>query len=123
MNNIIRRALTLTGATAGAVALFTGTASAHYCYRTDVPAGSKAAKSEAWATKAETAAAFAGFLPPGPCADRIVAHINALPANTLFMGPGLLAGGAVHQGKGPGGVGHLFADAMAFPECAFLFEE
>jgi hypothetical protein len=123
MNRTIRRAVTLVGATVGVFALSTGTAMAHYCYRTDVPANSQMRNGGAWMTQEEALEGFASFLPPGPCADRILAHIDGLPENTLFMGPGLLAGGAVRNGHGPEGVGHVFEDAQAFPECDFLFEE
>jgi hypothetical protein len=110
------------GAATGIIALSTTSAFAHYCYRTDVPEGSKAANGTAWHTQEEAIAMFGGFLPPGECRDSILGHIAGLPEGTLIMGPGLLAGGAIPQGKGPDGVGHIFQDAMAFPECAFLFE-
>lgn len=123
MNRTIRRAVTVVGASVGMLALSTGTAFAHYCYRTDVPAGSNMANGGAWMTKTEALEVFPGFLSQlGPCGDRILAHMATLPDNTLFMGPGLLAGGAVPQGKGPDGVGHLIEDAQAFPECAGVFE-
>jgi hypothetical protein len=110
------------GAATGIIALSTTSAFAHYCYRTDVPEGSKAANGTAWHTKAEAMEMFAQLPFPAECTDRIVAHIASLPDGTLIMGPGLLAGGAIPQGKGPDGMGHLAVDAMAFPECAFLAE-
>lgn len=123
MNSTIRRALTVAAAGVSIFTLSTGTAFAHYCYRTDVPANSQMRNGGAWATQDEMVASFAEVPFPEDCKARIIAHIESLPENTLFLGPGLLAGGAVTQGKGPAGVGHLFADAMAFPECAVLFEE
>lgn len=118
----IRRAATVVGATVGIVALSAGSAFAHYCYRTDVPEGAKMANGQAWHTQEEAIEMFSG-LPFGPeCVGSIVAHIEGLPEGTLIMGPGLLAGGAVPQGKGPDGVGHIFEDARNFPDCAFLFE-
>ncbi len=124
MKPTIRRGLTLIGTTVGVLALSTGTAMAHYCYRTDVPLNSKMSNGTAWNTKAATLAEFANadFLPPD-CKEVMLEHIAGLPDNTLFMGPGLLAGGAVQGGKAPQGVGHLFEDARAFPECAELFQE
>ncbi|MGH3386138.1 MAG: hypothetical protein ACRDO1_16295 [Nocardioidaceae bacterium] len=122
MNRTIRRAITVVGATVGVFALSTGTAMAHYCYRTDVPEKSNMRNGGAWMTQEEALEGFAGFLPPGDCATRVLAHIEALPENTLFMGPGLLAAGAVQNGQAPDGFGHVFEDAMAFPECAFLFQ-
>jgi hypothetical protein len=54
----------------------------------------------------------------------VIAHIEDLgEQGALFMGPGLLAGGAIHKGQGPEHMGHLSTDAMNFPACAFLFEE
>ena len=123
MNSTMRRVMTVIGGTAGVIALSGGTAFAHYCYRTDVPEGSKMAKGSAWHTQDEMIEAFGGFPLPDDCKARIIAHIDGLPDGTLFMGPGLLAGGAIPQGKGPEGVGHLFQDAMAFPECAPIFAE
>ena len=122
MNGLVRRSLTVVGATAGLIALSSGTAFAHYCYRTDVPENSKMAQGAAWATKAEMTEALPHFGLPDECAARLIEHIGTLPDNTLFMGPGLLAGGAVPQGRGPDGMGHLAHDAMAFDECAVLFE-
>lgn len=120
MSKTIRRAATVLGATAGIVALSTSSAFAHYCYRTDVPEGSKAANGQAWATKAEMTEML-GFL-PSECYERVADHIAAMPADTLFMGPGLLAAGAVRNGQAPDGVGHLFEDARDFEECAVLFQ-
>ena len=123
MHRGLRRAATVVGATAGVIALSTTSAFAHYCYRTDVPEGSKMANGTAWHTKAEAMEMFAGFLPPDECGASILGYMEALPDNTLFMGPGLLAAGAVRNGNAPDGIGHLFEDARAFPECAYLFAE
>lgn len=123
MNSTIRRAGTVVGAAMGVFALTTGSAMAHYCYRTDAPEKANTSKGMAWSTQEEAIQMFAGFLPDGACEDRIVAHIAAMPEGTLFMGPGLLAAGAVRNGNAPEGMGHLFQDAMEFEECAFLFEE
>lgn len=114
--------MTVVGAAVSIFTLSTGTAFAHYCYRTDVPENSSMRSGAAWATQEETLASFAQIPLPEPCKTRVLAHIESLPEDTLFMGPGLLAGGAVRQGQGPEGVGHLFEDARAFPECAVLFE-
>lgn len=123
MNRHIRRALTVAGSAVGAVALFTGTAAAHYCYNF-APAGTQRADSTAWATAEETADEVARFLPPGDCLAAAQAHILELGENgALFMGPGLLAGGAVPKGKGPASVGHLIADLQTIDACASLFEE
>ena len=119
-----RRALTTAVGAVGALALLTGTAAAHYCYDSTVPTGSKAATGKAWSTAEETAAAFRTFLPPGECTDAIVARVLELgEEGALFMGPGLLAAGAVRRGESPSGMGHLFADARAYPACAPLFED
>lgn len=123
MNRTIRRAATVTAAMAGGLALLTGTAAAHYCYTLQGTGGSKA-NGDAWATADQTAAELAQFLPAGPCLDALTAHVHALgEQGALFMGPGLLAGGAKPKGKGPDHVGHLIQDAMAMPACAFLFAE
>lgn len=123
MSRAIRRTLTIAGSTAGALALFTGTAAAHYCY-SFAPEGTQRADSTAWSTAQETADALATFLPPGDCLAAAQAHVLELgEEGALFMGPGLLAGGAVRQGKGPDSVGHLFVDLQSIDACAFLFEE
>lgn len=123
MNRTIRRAATVTTAMGGALALLTGTAAAHYCYTLQGTDGSKS-NGQAWSTAEETAEAVAGFLPDGPCEDAVVAHILELgEQGALFMGSGLLAGGAIPKGQGPEHVGHLIQDAMAIPACAFLFAE
>lgn len=109
--------------TAGLFAASGGAAFAHYCYRTDVPKSSNMSNGGVWMTQEDAAVAFAGFLPPGDCADRVVDHIESLPEGTLFMGPGLLAAGAVRNGHAPDGFGHIFEDARDFEECAFLFEQ
>lgn len=123
MNSTMRRTMTLIGATAGVIALSSGTAFAHYCYRTDVPEGSKMVKGSAWMTQEEMLAGFQQVPLPEPCKTRVLGLIQALPDDTLFMGPGLLAGGAVPKGHGPDGMGHLAVDAAAYPECAFLAGE
>lgn len=119
MNRVLRRALTVTGAMGGTLVLLTGTASAHFCYRTDVPAKSKMAQGESWHTKAETLAFYgaAEWLPSQECKDAVLAFIDGLPSNTLFMGPGLLAGGAVEQDRGPEGFGHLIDAAPIQAAC------
>ena len=124
MNRTIRRAGTVAAATVGVVALSSGTAMAHYCYRTDVPESSKMSNGKAWHTKAETLAEWSTlpFL-VGECRTLTLAHIGSLPEDTLFMGPGLLAGGAVQKGQGPDGVGHLVNYVLAQPECGYLLDE
>ena len=124
MNRTIRRAGTVAAATAGVFALGTGTAMAHYCYRTDVPEKSKMANGQPWMTQEETLAEWSTlpFL-QGECRTLVLAHIASLPEDTLFMGPGLLAGGAVAKGQGPEGVGHLIDYIFELEECAYLFQE
>jgi hypothetical protein len=122
MDRRLRRALTVTGSAVGALALFTGTASAHYCYTLKGTDGSKA-NGQAWATAAQTAAELETFLPPGECRTQLIAHVNALgQQGALFLGPGLLAGGAARKGQLPDSMEHLIEDAMAIDACAFLFE-
>ena len=100
--------------TAGLFATSGGAAFAHYCYRTDVPESSNMVKGGAWSTKAETTELLLGFLPPA-CVEAVMAP---LPEDTLFMGPGLLAAGAVRNGNAPEGIGHLIEDAQSIPDCA-----
>ena len=136
MNRTLRRVLTTAGATTGALALFTGTAAAHYCYM-DAPAKSQAAKSKAWATLDDPE--YQGFLAEvggaigmlrdletelgDDCADALQGVLDAAEANAgaLYMGPGLLAGGAVRQGKGPAHIGHL--PFHAIPEACWALLE
>lgn len=124
MHRTTRRAWTIAGGAIASFALFTGSAAAHYCYTFKAPDG-KRTGSTAWATAEETAAFFATapFL-EDDCRTVLVAHITELgEAGAVFMGPGLLAAGAVRGGRAPDGFGHLFEDARAFPECAELFAE
>jgi hypothetical protein len=94
---------------AAAVAVFALAASpalAHFCSKSgwSEAALAHAGGSQAWLTADE----WLGFLgeveaageicPAG--ADNLRAQIASRPANTLFMGPGLLAGGTLKNGKG-----------------------
>lgn len=104
-----KRSGRLAAALSAAVAVFALAASpalAHFCSKSgwSESALTHAAGSNAWLTKAE----WLGFLaeveaageicPAG--ADNLRAQIDSRPADTLFMGPGLLAGGTLNNGKG-----------------------
>ena len=76
MNSTLRRIATTTGATAGALALLTGTALAHDCYL-GTPAA-KAPKSDAWHTFViRDAVVDFGFFEPG-CPEQLDAGDAAL---------------------------------------------
>jgi hypothetical protein len=104
-----KRSGRLAAALIAAVAVFALAASpalAHFCSKSgwSESALAHAAGSNAWLTADE----WLGFLqqmeaaseicPAG--ADNLRAQIGSRPADTLFMGPGLLAGGTLHNGKG-----------------------
>ena len=92
---------------------------AHFCYREfNSEAAAHAAKSESWITAEEWLVfleEFRGELPP-LCADAIEDELTSPESeNRLYMGPGLLAGGTLKNGKGntPDKVGYL----LALPAC------
>ena len=99
MNRTLRRVLTTAGATTGALALFTGTAAAHYCYQ-DAPAKSQGVNGNAWVTPAEWAEHIQYFGVSPECGAALEGYVLSLPDGTRLMGPGLLAGGTLHNGKG-----------------------
>ena len=112
-------------ATAMAVFAIAATpAFAHFCSKTgwSDAALAHAAKSGSWLTAAEwnsfvDEAVGAGEICPAG-ADNLKAQIAAYPSNTLFMGPGLLAGGTLKNGKDntPAQFNYLNFDA-AFSLC------
>jgi hypothetical protein len=87
-------------------ALAASPALAHFCSKSgwSEAALEHAAKSKAWMTADEWLGFVAGLEAKGEIcpdgADDLRAQIASRPANTLFMGPGLLAGGTLHNGKG-----------------------
>lgn len=104
-NRRIRRMVAGGAITAAAVITSAGPAFAHFCMKTDFnpTAAAHAGASEAWLTAAE----WREFLPfievgcPG-ITGTIGPILTAAEASgtTLFMGPGLLAGGTLKNGKG-----------------------
>ena len=122
-----RRTRRLGAVLAAAVATFALAASpafAHFCSKSgwSDAALAHAAKSGSWLTAAEwngfiDEAVGAGEICPAGAAN-LKAQIAAYPSNTLFMGPGLLAGGTLKNGKGntPSQFNHLDFEA-AFGLC------
>jgi hypothetical protein len=100
-----RRAAVLVAAMIAALALAAAPAYAHFCSKTgwSDKALQHAAGSKAWLTADEwiafidSAAGAEEICPAG--ADALKAQVLSQPANTLFMGPGLLAGGTLKNGK------------------------
>ena len=128
MKGTTRRLGAVLAAAVAVLALAASPAFAHFCSKSgwSDSAFAHAANSNAWASPAE----MKGFLaeweaspdPEKPCAaafDNLEAQIDSRPANTLFMGPGLLAGGTLHNGKGntPAHFDHLDFEE-AFSACA-----
>lgn len=76
---------------------------AHFCFKTgwNENAAASAAGSQAWLTAAEwlefAKSPEVGLCPAG--VEIATAYFEAQPATTLFMGPGLLAGGTLKNGK------------------------
>lgn len=101
----IRRMVAGAAVATVAVMMSAGPALAHFCYKTNFnpTAAEHAAKSEAWITADE----WRAFLPfieahcPGITAaiEPILAEAET-SGTTLFMGPALLAGGTLKNGKG-----------------------
>ena len=98
---------------------------AHFCFKTgwSDAALAHAAGSQAWLTAAEWNEFVDFAVDEGEIctagADVLRNQIAANPAETLYMGPGLLAGGTLKNGKGntPGHFGYLDFEA-AFGACA-----
>jgi hypothetical protein len=129
---LLRRSIVAVGAAALALTLTAGPAFAHFCYREfKTQQAMSAARSEAWLTaedwleflpfvRAELEAEFgAGGT---ACADEIEDFLQGTiddGAHRLFLGPGLLAGGTLMNGKGntPDHIGYL----VTLPACATIF--
>ena len=98
--------LAVTAAVVVAFAFTAAPAFAHFCSKSgwSDAALANAPKSQAWLTAAEwnsfiDSAVGEGEICPAGAAD-LKGQIASRPANTLFMGPGLLAGGTLKNGKG-----------------------
>ena len=99
-----RKAIAGVGLAAGLLVASAGPAFAHFCYRIDFNemAASRAGGSNAWLT-AEEWEAFLPFIAE-ECPEAvplIQAVLDSADEHTLFMGPGLLAGGTLGKGNTP----------------------
>jgi hypothetical protein len=114
----------LAAALAAGVAALTlaAPAYAHFCFKTgwSPAAAAAAAGSNAWLTGAEWTAFIEEAVEAEEIcqdgADVLLAAIAENGPNTLYMGPGLLAGGTLKNGKGttPAHVGYMpFEEAFA----------
>jgi hypothetical protein len=119
-----RRLGAVLAAAVAALAIAATPAFAHFCSKSgwSDAALAHAAKSGPWMTAADwngfiDEAVGAGEICPAGAAD-LKAQIAAYPSNTLFMGPGLLAGGTLKNGKDntPSQFNHLDFEA-AFGLC------
>ena len=106
---ITRRTRRLGAVLAAAVAAFAIAATpafAHFCSKTgwSNAALEHAAGSQSWLTAAEWNSFVDGAVAEGEIcpagAANLKGQIAAYPSDTLFMGPGLLAGGTLKNGKG-----------------------
>jgi hypothetical protein len=115
-NRALRRLSVMTAAGVAALVLTASPALAHFCYR-DFNPKSNAGNSEAWSTKAEMLALLPQFGLTPACEQMAEDFISGSPEGRMFMGPGLLAGGTLKNGKGntPDKVGYLIFDLP--PEC------
>ena len=101
-----RRLAAVGAAAVAAFALAASPAFAHFCSKSgwSDSAFVHAANSQSWLSADEWKGFVAGAVEEGEIcaagAANLVAQIDARPANTLFMGPGLLAGGTLKNGKG-----------------------
>jgi hypothetical protein len=102
----IRRALTVAVAAVAISMLAVGPAFAHYCYKTgwNEAAQAGAAGSRAWITAEEWHELITYVVAEGYVCEEagVAAHayVSGVPSDTLFMGPGLTAGGTLKNGKG-----------------------
>ncbi len=120
----MKKAATLAVSIVAALAL-SAPAFAHFCFKTgwSDAAAAHAAGSQAWMTETEWlefvdfAVAEGEICPAG--ADVLRSQLASNPDNTLYMGPGLLAGGTLKNGKGntPAHFGYLDFES-AFAACA-----
>ncbi len=106
MTRKTRRLGAVLAAAVAALAIAASPAFAHFCSKSgwSDAALANAAKSGPWMTAADWSefidgAVVAGEICPAG-ADSLKAQIATYPSNTLFMGPGLLAGGTLKNGKG-----------------------
>ena len=101
-----RRVAVLGAAMIAALALAAAPAYAHFCSKTgwSDKALEHAAKSGSWLTASEWLEFIVFAVDEGEIcqvgADNLAAQVTSRPANTLFLGPGLLAGGTLKNGKG-----------------------
>ena len=102
-----RRLAAVGAAAVAAFALAASPAFAHFCSKSgwSDSALAHAAKSQSWLTADEWKGFVAGAVEEGEIcaagAANLVAQIDTRPADTLFMGPGLLAGGTLKNGNTP----------------------
>jgi hypothetical protein len=120
----MKKVAAVAASTVAALAL-SAPAFAHFCFKTgwSDAALAHAAGSQAWLTAAEWNEFIDFAVGEGEIctagADVLRDQIAANPADTLYMGPGLLAGGTLKNGKGntPSQFGYLDFGA-AFGACA-----
>jgi hypothetical protein len=120
----MKKVAAVAASTVAALAL-SAPAFAHFCFKTgwSDAALAHAAGSQAWLTAAEWNEFIDFAVGEGEIctagADVLRDQIAANPADTLYMGPGLLAGGTLKNGKGntPSHFGYLDLGA-AFGACA-----
>ena len=121
LGNTRRRAGRLAIATT-VLALAASPAYAHFCSKSgwSDAALQNAAKAGSWLTADEWLGFLAGAVESGEIcqagADNLAAQIAAYGDDTLFMGPGLLAGGAAQKGKAPEQFNYLDFES-AFGAC------
>ena len=116
--NRMRKLVAGAGLSAAVLLVAASPAFAHFCIRVDFNemAASHAGGSKAWLTADE----WREFLPfiaeecPQETVDAINAILDGADEHTLFMGPGLLAGGTIGKGKTPP---HFAYMLEAFESC------
>jgi hypothetical protein len=115
-NRTLRRLSAITAAGVAALVLTASPALAHFCFR-DFNPNSNAGNSGPWSTKAEMLALLPQFGLSPECEAIAEDFITNSPDGRMFMGPGLLAGGTLKNGKDntPEKVGYLIFELP--PEC------
>ena len=99
-----RKVVAGAGLAAGVLLASSSPAWAHFCYRIDFNemAASQAGGSNAWLTAEEWEAFLPFIAEECPEAVPLVQQVlDDADEHTLFMGPGLLAGGTIGKEKGP----------------------
>jgi hypothetical protein len=117
----LRRLITTGMASAAAIVLAAGPASAHFCFKTNLNerAAQGMSGSSNWVSFGDLAFEFTGLCPAG---IQILADAGGVTVDTLINSHGTMAGGTLRKGEDAGtpSISHLDFEAIdaAFPAAA-----